>query len=211
MNVKLKVCGMRDAGNILQVASLHPDYMGFIFYPQSPRFIGKDFTLPKEFPNTIKRVGVFVNESTDRIKALVKNLDLDFVQLHGNESVEDCSDLKSSGVGVIKVFSVGSDFDFQITKPYQPVVDFFLFDTKGKLFGGNAKTFDWSILQNYDQKIPFFLSGGLSEDNISAIASLSKMNIHALDLNSGIEIEPGIKSIERLGRYKQELKNLTHN
>lgn len=201
MEVKLKVCGMRDAENVLGVAALQPDYMGFIFYPKSPRFVGEDFQVPESFPTAIKKVGVFVNETAEKMLAIAHTLQLDYLQLHGNESVEVCATIKQAGIGVIKVFSVEDDFDFAVTKPYQSSVDFFLFDTKGKYYGGNAQVFDWTVLNRYDQQVPFFLSGGITPDNVTNIAALENMNLHALDVNSGVEIQPALKSIEKLNSF----------
>ena len=184
--------------NITAVASLRPQYLGFIFYPKSPRFVGESFDIPANLPASIKRVGVFVNESNAVIIAKSQSLKLDLVQLHGNESPEQCDELKATGLGVIKVFSVDDDFNFDLTKPYREVVDYFLFDTKGKYYGGNAKTFNWKILRQYDQEVPFFLSGGLSPDNVNTLGDIQKMNLHALDLNSGVEISPGIKDLEKI-------------
>jgi len=189
---------MRDAANIMAVAALHPDYMGFIFYDQSPRFVGNYFLLPKEFPDNVMKVGVFVNETTRNIKREAQILGLHYVQLHGNETVAQCEELKAEGIKVIKVFSISDDFDFNVTKPYKKVADYFLFDTKGKYHGGNAVTFNWSVLNNYDQEIPFVLSGGLSPDNINEISSLKGMNLHAIDVNSGVEIAPALKNITKL-------------
>ena len=189
---------MRDAENIAAVGSLRPQYMGFIFYPKSPRFVGDSFDIPANLPASIKRVGVFVNESNAVIIAKSNALKLELVQLHGNESPAQCDELKATGLGVIKVFSIDDDFNFELTKPYREVVDYFLFDTKGKYYGGNAKTFNWKILGKYDQEVPFFLSGGLSPDNVNALGDIQKMNLHALDLNSGVEISPGLKDIEKI-------------
>lgn len=194
-SIALKVCGNRD--NIVEVASLNPDYMGFIFYEPSPRHVGVDFKMPV-LPKSIKKVGVFVNEEVEVIKKLVAKFKLDFVQLHGHESVEDCRVLKELGVGVIKVFSVDATFDFDTTAPYEGVVDYFLFDTKGKFYGGNAIPFDWNLLTNYHQRVPFFLGGGLTLENISGIKRLSTMNLHAIDVNSGVEDSPGLKSIVKI-------------
>jgi phosphoribosylanthranilate isomerase len=196
--IKLKVCGMRDAANIMAVAALRPDYMGFIFFDQSPRFVGNYFLLPNDFPEEVMKVGVFVNETTRNIRREAQILGLHYVQLHGNESVTQCEELKGDGIKVIKVFSVGDDFDFNVTRPYKKIVDFFLFDTKGKYHGGNGQAFNWNVLNNYDQEIPFVLSGGLSPDNISEISSLKGMNLHALDVNSGVEIAPALKNITKL-------------
>ncbi|HEY9048577.1 MAG TPA: phosphoribosylanthranilate isomerase [Ohtaekwangia sp.] len=198
MELKLKVCGMRDEANIQAVAALQPHYMGFILYGKSPRYIGENYSIPGSFPDTIKKVGVFVNESEENMTEAVRILKLDYLQLHGHESVDVCRSLKQKGIGVIKAFSIGEDFDFAVTQPYKEVVDFFLFDTKGKYYGGNAQVFDWSILHKYNQQVPFFLSGGIAAENVSAVKALAGMNIHALDVNSGVEDAPAVKSITKL-------------
>lgn len=199
---------MRDEMNILQVAALEPDYMGFIFYPASPRFVGDSFRIPDTFPKTIKRVGVFVNESVERILEIAEDVGLDFIQLHGDESPADCQVLKKSGLGVIKVFSVDDEFDFASTKKYDDVADCFLFDTKGKYYGGNAQTFNWEVLKKYDQQKPFFLSGGLSIDTIDNAQSLRTMNLYAFDVNSGVEVKPGLKDLNSVKAFKKQVENL---
>lgn len=199
---------MRDAENIQQVGALRPDYMGFIFYPKSPRFVGDYFELPQSFPENIVKVGVFVNESVDVMKNKAARLSLDFVQLHGDESVEQCAAVKASGVGVFKVFSVDDHFDFKKTEPYESVVDYFLFDTKGKYYGGNAKKFDWRQLRNYNQKIPFFLSGGISPDDMADLVQLKDMNLYALDVNSGVEVSPGTKDISKINKLQTSLTEI---
>lgn len=204
--LKLKVCGMRDSGNIRQLLKLQPDYMGFIFYEKSKRFVPElDAELLNDFPSETKKVGVFVNASLEEVKGKVDRYGLDLVQLHGDESVEYVGDLFAAGIRVIKVFSVGDSFDFEQLKPYKGLVDFFLFDTKGKERGGNGVTFDWELLKAYDQSVPFFLSGGIDNENISALESLKGMNIHAIDVNSKYEISPGLKDIEELKKLKRAI------
>jgi phosphoribosylanthranilate isomerase len=168
-DIAIKICGMRDAENIAAVASLLPQYLGFIFYSKSPRFVGESFDIPSNLPSSIKSVGVFVNESNAVMITKSKALNLDLIQLHGNESPAQCDELKATGLGVIKVFSIDDNFNFDLTAPYREAVDYFLFDTKGKFYGGNAKTFNWNILAKYNQEVPFFLSGGLSPDNVNYI------------------------------------------
>ena len=189
---------MRDHENIMAVAALNPDLMGFIFYEKSPRVVGQDFVLPAQFPSSIKKVGVFVNASTEEMLHQVQRLQLDFLQLHGKESVEQVSALVEKGINVIKVFSVDEHFDFNVTRPYESLVSFFLFDTKGQHYGGNAKVFDWRVLAEYNQTTPFFLSGGLTPDNVREITSLKDMNLYALDINSGVERSPGVKDLEKI-------------
>ena len=199
MKLKVKVCGMREDKNILQVADCKPDYMGFIYYEHSPRFVGKDFQIP-EMNSTIKKTGVFVNCPADFILKEADKNSLDVVQLHGEEPVELCHKIKSHGCQVIKAFSVDGNFDFEPLKDFQGATDFFLFDTKGKGYGGTGKTFDWDILNRYEYPTPFFLSGGLSPENVPGISAIRNPNLYGLDLNSGVEESPGLKNIDKIKR-----------
>jgi len=204
-DIRMKVCGMRDAENILAVAGLQPDYMGFIFYRGTPRYVGDDFRIPHDMPDTIQRVGVFVKEETPAIIEAVRKFRLNYVQLHGGESPDQCRALKDHGVGVIKVFSVDDDMDFSVTRAFSDVVDFFLFDTKGKFYGGNARRFNWHILDTYDQKVPFFLSGGIGPEHMDEINDLSNLNLAAIDVNSGVEVRPGLKDVGTVSMIKNAL------
>ncbi|MBF2707838.1 phosphoribosylanthranilate isomerase [Flavobacterium soyangense] len=195
--MKIKICGMKYPDNMLEVGSLLPDYMGFIFWGKSARhFDGIIPTLPK----SVQKVGVFVNESSGEILKKIKKYDLQAVQLHGNESAEFCADLKNkigNNIQIIKVFSVNDDFDFEVLKPFESLCNYFLFDTKGKLPGGNGTTFDWKVLENYPSTKPFFLSGGIGIEEFEDVKQILKTNlpIYAIDLNSKFEIEPGLKNI----------------
>ena len=196
--MKLKICGMKYPDNMLEVGSLLPDYMGFIFWPKSARYF--DGEMP-ELPKSIRKTGVFVNESISVIEEKVAKYDLQAVQLHGQESVEFCSELKTkfgASIEIIKVFSADENCDFTVLKPYESVCDYFLFDTKGKLPGGNGTTFDWKILEKYPSTKPFFLSGGIGIAELDSIKEISKTNlpIYAIDINSKFEIEPGLKNIQ---------------
>jgi phosphoribosylanthranilate isomerase len=195
--MKLKICGMKYPDNILEVGALLPDYMGFIFWEKSTRYF--DGLIP-ELPKSIKKVGVFVNASLDEILEKIKTYNLQAVQLHGNESVEFCESLKKNTpklIDVIKVFPILDTFDFGILNPYEKVCDFFLFDTKGKLPGGNGTTFDWKVLEQYPSTKPFFLSGGIGIEELDSINEILKTNlpIYAIDVNSKFEIEPGFKNV----------------
>jgi phosphoribosylanthranilate isomerase len=195
--MKLKICGMKYPDNILEVASLLPDYMGFIFWEKSARHF--DGSIPK-LPQSIKKVGVFVNETVETMVEKIVQHDLQAVQLHGHESVAFCEALKKSvskEIEIIKVFSILDIFDFGVLKPFEPYCDFFLFDTKGKLPGGNGTTFDWKVLEQYPSSKPFFLSGGIGLDEMDAVQEILKTNlpVHAIDVNSKFEIEPGLKNI----------------
>jgi phosphoribosylanthranilate isomerase len=196
--MKLKICGMKYPDNILEVGSLLPDYMGFIFWEKSARYF--DGIIP-ELPKSIKKVGVFVNASLVEILNHIEKHDLEAVQLHGHESVEFCELLKKNTpklIDVIKVFPILDTFDFGILNSYEKVCDFFLFDTKGKLPGGNGTTFDWKVLEQYPSTKPFFLSGGIGIEEMAAVTEILKTNlpIYAIDVNSKFEIEPGFKNVQ---------------
>lgn len=197
---------MKYQENIKAVASLQPDYLGFIFHEPSPRHF-KDI-IP-EIPNSIKKVGVFVDEKIEFIAGQIEKYQLNTVQLHGHESVEMCRILKASNIEVIKVFSIKDQFDFSVLEPYEAVCDYFLFDTKGKLPGGNGYAFDWNALNAYPSTKPFFLSGGIGLNEIENIKEFQKSNASkhcfAIDVNSKFEIEPGLKNSEELKVFINKL------
>lgn len=194
---------MRDKENISGLLALKPDYIGFIFYAQSKRFVA-DF--PQiEFPSSIKKVGVFVNESIEEIIEKAQKYDLDFVQLHGNETPEYCSALSAKDIKIIKAFSVDENFDFSATKSFEKCVSLFLFDTKGNNYGGNGVKFNWELLQNYKGKIPFLLSGGISKNDVAEIKKMKHPAFLGIDINSGFEIEPGLKNIKEIKEFKNLL------
>ena len=204
--MKLKVCGMKYQDNIEAVAKLQPDFLGFIFHEQSARHFDK--TIP-ELPISIKKVGVFVDEKVEFISRQIEKHKLNAIQLHGHESPEMCKLLKSANVEVIKVFSIKNEFDFSILTAYEEVCDYFLFDTKGKLPGGNGYTFDWDVLKDYPSTKPFFLSGGIGLKQIEKLKEFRKSEAskycYAIDVNSRFEIEPGLKNIEKLKELKIQL------
>lgn len=204
---------MRDSENIEQLLALRPDYMGFIFYGKSPRDAEEvlDQEVLRSFLEQTKKVGVFVNADLDLVKEKVSTFGLDYVQLHGDESVEYVAELFAVGVKVIKVFSVGEEFDFDGLDIYNPFVEFFLFDTKGKARGGNGEVFNWEILKDYNQKVPFFLSGGIDLENVEALKLLDGMNIHAIDVNSKFEIEAGLKDMEKVKKLTSSLRAFRDN
>ncbi len=198
--MKIKVCGMRDTANLAELIELKPDFVGFIFYDKSPRFVGE--LLNEEFvrsiPKPIKKVGVFVNANPDYILRIVKKYDLQYIQLHGHETPDFCRNLKSRGVNVIKAFSIDNSFNFGTLNNYKPHCDYFLFDAKGADPGGNGVVFDWDILNRYqDREKPFFLSGGLSLENIEQVNELG-IKVYGLDVNSKFEKAPAFKDIEKL-------------
>ena len=204
--MKLKVCGMKQENNILDVADLQPDYMGFIFYEKSPRNFTVDIP---ELPEGIQKIGVFVNATLDVIVSKIEQHDLQGVQLHGEESPEFCEQLKAYDIVIIKVFSMKNQFDFKVVEPYQEFCDYFLFDTKGKEPGGNGYTFNWNLLKKYTLNTPYFLSGGLGMENMDELLLFLKRPESrlccTLDINSKFETVPGFKDITKLKAFKNQL------
>jgi len=205
-NMKLKVCGMKYQDNIEAVANLQPDFLGFIFHEQSPRYF--EGVIP-DLPKSIHRVGVFVDKTVEFIANQIEKHKLSAIQLHGHESPEMCRILKSTNAKVIKVFSIKDTFDFSVLAPYEEVCDYYLFDTKGKFPGGNGYTFDWNVLNKYPSAKPFFLSGGIGLDQVEVLKRFQESNAskycYAIDINSKFEIEAGLKNIEELGTFKNYL------
>ena len=206
--MRIKVCGMRDAHNIEQLLELQPDYMGFIFYEKSARNVADelDEALLKSFPKTTKKVGVFVNASAITILEKVKKYQLDYVQLHGEELPNFCKDLQLKGINIIKAFSLDENFNFAQLNNYKPWCDFFLFDAKGQNRGGNGITFDWSILERYDNEKPIFLAGGIGLENAEEALNMTGLKIHAIDINSRFELSPAMKDIEKVQELMYILK-----
>lgn len=198
--LKIKICGMRETGNIASVAALGPDYLGFIEYARSPRYVGEQFAVPVEgVPERISKVGVFVDADYAVLKERTINGGYNAVQLHGFETPDYCARARDDGFSVIKVFRVDETFDFSVTSAYAGKVDLVLFDARGLQPGGNGIRFDWQILKNYHQEIPFFLSGGLQPETLTAdLDHLRGMNLYGVDLNSGVESLPGLKDRDKV-------------
>ena len=196
---------MRDPENLDGLLDLPIDYVGLIFYKKSKRFVEKDF--PKLDFRGKEKVGVFVNESLEYILEKSKQYDFITIQLHGTESPDFCEKLKEKNLKIIKAFSVDDEFDFSKTKKYEPFCDYFLFDTKGKLPGGNGYTFDWGILKNYKGETPFFLSGGINNTHKNMLKGLNINLLYAIDLNSGFEIEPALKDISLLKKFIKDVRS----
>jgi phosphoribosylanthranilate isomerase len=208
--IKLKVCGMRDPQNIYDVAALNPDYMGFIFYERSKRFIRTiNLSELSPLPENIAKVGVFVNHDIIAVVQKAKMYDLNLIQLHGQESADYVAALKQQFLGtntqLMKAFGIDDQFDFRDLEPYMDVVDYFLFDTQTPDHGGSGKIFDWTLLQNYTLDKPYFLSGGIGLESIDAIKALTDKRLYAVDVNSRFETVPGRKDINRLKDFKRKL------
>ena len=207
-NYQLKVCGLTKINQIQELISLNTDFLGFIFYEKSPRFVLNHLSLEEISEiNHQGKVGVFVNESIEKIVKITEKTNLNFIQLHGDEDENFISKLRKNldeKIKIIKVFRVGETFNFQFSV-FNSLVDYFLFDTDSKAFGGTGQTFDWQILNEIEIPIPYFLSGGISLENIHQLSTINQQPL-ALDINSKFETEPGIKDLETIKTFKSLLK-----
>lgn len=198
MKPKIKICGLKHPDNIREVMALQPDYIGFICYPHTKRFIDK---LEANWVNGlqgVKKTGVFVNAAIQEVKTAIQQYGFHAVQLHGAETPAYCAELANQDIEIIKVFGIGEQFDWTTINPYETVVDYYLFDTQSSQHGGTGKRFDWTLLEGYKSTKPYFLSGGISAENISSALQLGDDRLYALDLNSRFETAPGIKDITLL-------------
>ncbi len=206
--MKIKVCGMRHPDNIRELIKLRPDYIGFIFYEASPRFAGHELTQTTLdlIPNEICKTGVFVNSTLTQIQSTLEQFKLDAIQLHGQESPELCQALRNQGLEVIKAFSLKTATDLKGIERYKEACDFFLFDTATPSHGGSGRKFDWQLLKDAPLALPFFLSGGIGEEDANALLDECPVKPYALDLNSRFETQPGVKDIEALKRFIQQIR-----
>ena len=213
-NYQLKVCGLTKMDQIQELVSLNTDFLGFIFYEKSPRYVLHHLSLKEiaEIPH-FGKVGVFVNESIKAIVEITTESQLDIIQLHGDEDEKFILQLRQilgNNIKIIKVIRIGNQsFDeLQKTINQQPsTVNYLLFDTDSKTFGGTGKTFDWQILNEIEIPIPYFLSGGISLENIHQLSTINHQPL-ALDINSKFETEPGSKDLEKIKNFTQIVKKI---
>lgn len=198
--MKIKVCGMREAQNIQEVAKLQPDLMGFIFYKKSARYVDEKMLVEavQTLPSSISKVGVFVDEEVEKVLEICNCFDLKYAQLHGKETPKYCAKIKAAGISVIKVFHMDESFDLSQTEAYENCSNYLLFDTKTKGYGGSGKHFNWSLLKQYTLGIPFLLSGGISTEDLIKIKALNIPQLMGIDVNSRLEISPGNKDVNKV-------------
>ena len=222
--MKIKVCGMTDLDQLLQLEELGVEFAGFIFYPKSPRYVirhglvGADVKKAKLKPY---KVGVFVDASYDEIMKQVDDFGLDMVQLHGHETPYECSKI-SDYIHVIKAFRFMENDHVQwMIKDFYNDADMFLFDTgvpvskseqgDGSLFGGTGRKFNWKRLKGLDIGKPFFLSGGIEPTDAGLVKEFMldpvAKDLFVIDINSRFEIAPGIKDLGRVKQFITELKS----
>ena len=208
MTGMIKICGMRETENIREVSELMPDLLGFIFYSQSQRYAGEllDPAAISRIPENIRKTGVFVNSDIQEILFTVGKYSLDTVQLHGNETPDECYRLREKGIRIIKAFGIKESKDFKQCNDFVLAADYFLFDTSNSGYGGSGIKFDWRLLDDYKLDKPFFLSGGISPDDIGNIMEIKNDAFAGVDLNSRFEIKPGLKDTEILKTFISDLR-----
>ncbi|MBC7389826.1 MAG: phosphoribosylanthranilate isomerase [Opitutaceae bacterium] len=201
---------MKLEENIASVALLQPDFMGFIFYPSSPRDVSTSLTIEilGKISKEINIVGVFVDETLENVLAISHKFGFKYVQLHGRETVEYCKTLGQKGLKIIKVFSIKSEDDFKDIEQYNDVCEFYLFDTKSPKHGGTGQKFDWKLLEKYNGQKHVFLSGGISSDDVELVHEVFRKFsfIKGLDLNSKFEISPALKDSDKLEKFIKSVK-----
>jgi phosphoribosylanthranilate isomerase len=207
--MKLKVCGMTEQENTHSIFELQPDFLGFIFWKDSKRYCEN---VIQDIPSTIQKVGVFVDADYNEIVDKIISHRLDFIQLHGEETADFCLQLRNTNIKVIKAINIYNEFNFNELKYSKNCVDYFLFDTKGKLPGGNGTTFDWEILNQYNQDIPYFLSGGIGLDELPKLEKFlqsdAAKNCFAIDINSQFEDDFGIKNKQKIREFQEKLNQI---
>lgn len=195
---------MRDGENIRAVEALNIDWIGFIFYPHSKRYVGDQLTL---LPKRAKRVGVFVNQSMETVLEKVGEYWLDIVQLHGDESPEFCKQLgQHDNIQVMKAFGIADNLPFEKVATYEGTCDFYLYDTHTSEYGGSGRQFDWDILQYHRGNTPFLLSGGIGPDDVQAIKEYDNPMCVGIDINSKFELSPALKDIQSIEQFIKSLK-----
>ena len=229
----VKVCGMRVAENIRQISETDVDFLGFIFWPESSRFVNQVRSRGGFIPdyssfakrvselggtpeflkrvNKPKRVGIFLDDMPQTIVQRIYNFNLDMVQLHADESVVMIENLRRTvdpdirPVEVIKTIYVDSPSDFDCCAEYAPVVDYFLFYPKGAEKDGTLKKIDWSLLDSYKGDVPFLLGGGIGPDDVDRLLAIRHPQFAGVDINVCFETEPGVKDIEQIKQFMNAL------
>ncbi len=206
--LKIKICGMRDAANVREVAALDPDFMGFIYYPKSPRHIAAmSVDTVASLPESVIPTLVTVNMVETDIMRLIKLYAFKAVQLHGNESPELCKHLRANGLTVFKSATINNESSISAIRQYVGAVDYMLFDTPSIHHGGSGRKFDWSLLSEYNIPIPFFLSGGIGPEDVSDLLSINHPQLAGIDVNSRFEISPANKDPQLLSKFLLQLKH----
>lgn len=206
--LEVKVCGLREAPNIAAVGALRPDYMGFIFYPKSPRnCMGMPERLLAAVPQGVETVAVTVDMEAGEVSGLCARYGFTTVQLHGNETPEDCRRLRDERLRIWKAVAAATEADIAGAARYEDAADMLVFDTASAQKGGSGRKFDWGMLEAYKGETPFILSGGIGPDDAEALLKLHHPMLAGVDLNSRFEAAPALKNVGLLRKFIDTLRN----
>ena len=206
---RVKICGVKSEEIANHAIISNADYLGFIFYPQSPRNISfeESTAILNKVKNKISTVAVTVNPDDSMLNKIIE-IGFSMIQLHGTESIERVKEIKNlSSIKIIKSFGISNKSDLAKTQSYEDIADYFLFDARPEekdLPGGNAKTFEWSTLNDYTSKKEFFLSGGLNIENVETAVNSNQTNF--FDVSSGVESSPGVKDKQKISDFIRKIK-----
>jgi phosphoribosylanthranilate isomerase len=205
--MKIKICGMKEPGNIREIAGLQPDYMGFIFYPGSKRYAGNlSPSEVKHLPDAIQRVAVFVNAPREEILSTCRAYSIRILQLHGDEPPVFCRSFREEGLRVIKAFRIGKSLDAEGMERYRDSCDMILLDTSAEGYGGTGRKFNWKQLKHFKSPLPFLLSGGIGPGDADRIKEMDLSRLQGVDLNSRFEIKPGLKNKNELAKFIRKMR-----
>ncbi len=210
--LKIKICGLRDPRNIGEIAGTSPDFMGFVFYPKSPRYAGHTdpVALRRKIPGDIIKTGVFVDEDPVKLSDICREFEISAVQLHGSETPDYCRKVRSAGFITIKAFGVSSYTASGLTEKYSDCCDYFLFDTLTKSHGGSGRRFNWDTLHGIRPSRPYFLSGGIGIDSIDYLKNFDEENLFGIDINSRFELSPGVKDVKLITKFINEIRKMSY-
>jgi phosphoribosylanthranilate isomerase len=199
----IKICGICELETIEAISSMEIHYLGFVFYPPSPRHL--EIKQAKELfsavPDHMEKIGLFVDPSNETLDDALTALELDLIQLHGNEQPERVLEITETyHLPIIKALRVGSQDDVSQSILFEDICDFILFDSKIEgLQGGSGKSFNWELLDKLKLSTSWGLSGGLDENNVKR--ALSKLTPDIVDISSGVESAPGKKDITKIKAF----------
>lgn len=200
----IKVCGIKDHQNYTDLVAKGINWIGLNFYNKSKRYVcDPSYFYKNNKAENTEHIGVFVNEEIENIKQIKEHYALDYIQLHGGEDVAFCKEVNTFSK-VIKVFSIGQEFDFESLSAFD-FCQMFLFDTQTPDFGGSGKKFDWTLIKQYKGDTPFLLAGGISLEDVNVIKSIKHPSFIGVDINSKFEDKPGFKNIGLVDNFKKEI------
>jgi len=212
MTPLVKICGLTDEDSIDVALDAGADFLGFVFFDKSPRNVTAEQAAElTQFVEGVEKVGLFVNPTDEFLAEVLTHVRLDILQFHGDESPERLDQIRQDfAIPVMKSLAISDAEDLRAAEAFFPVVDYLLFDAtppKGSdRPGGNAVSFDWTLLQAFHCPVPWLLAGGLTPENVAEALRVS--GAAGVDVSSGVEKAPGIKDAEKIRRFIAAIKQI---